>query len=228
MTRPWTIFLGLMFACAGVGVFGWSLAETPPVAAVQVFALNAHDDSGADPSFAAFRASFMGALKRADWPFLVAASHPLSGLPAQQKKFTGKAQEKKYLTLLTKGLWAGCARVSPPKGVEAEFVCPFVAARWPQGASAESHVAVVRQGVTLRQAPQQGGVVLGHVSPGVYPLCAIKKAGPDASRYGGYACLRTPRFKQGFVFEGKVLGRDELKMVFRKSGGAWRLAGVKP
>lgn len=212
----------------GVGVSGWSLAEAPSVPAVQIFELNAKDDSPADPSFSAFRASFMAALKRADWPFLVAASHPASGLPAQQKKLTHKAQEKKYRALLTKGLWAGCARATPPKGVSAEFVCPFVPSRWPQGASAEGHVAVVREGAVLRQAPQQGGVALARLSPGVYPLCAIKKAGSDLSRYGGYACIRTPKFKQGFVFEGNVLGRDELKMVFRKVGGAWRLAGVKP
>jgi hypothetical protein len=172
------------------------------------------DEAKQDPSFVAYRAKLLDAVRRHDVDAVVAAADPKI-----RTSFGDSGGAEILRQMLTRPeRWSDLEQILSLGGSfrEQSFWAPYVYSAWPESADSFSFVAVIAKDVPLRASPN---------GPPIATLAydVVQRVGDP---HDGWQEVKVDDGRTGFVESKFVRGPIGYRAGFNKEGGTWRMTAL--
>lgn len=183
------------------------------------------DEASSDPSFAAFRETLKGIVRRKDTEALIAVIDPKirasfgaeNGLPAFRKMWKLDQPDSKLWTELEEVLRLGGSFKTPPDGPKV-FWAPYTFSNFPEdGPDAFSTLIVTESDVPLKSEARASAKTLGTLSHDLVQIASGDRHDGDWRR------ILTSTGVSGYLPNAKVRSHIDYRVGFEKKNEKWTL-----
>ena len=184
------------------------------------------DESGQDPSFAAFRKRLIAAVRRRDARFVRSILDPeielsfggLQGRKDFEEMWHPERRDSELWPVLDQLLKLGGAYDRRSR----TFTAPYVFTAFPDDMDAFEHSAIVGKGVNVRAQPSCCAAVIGTLSYDIVRVAAPEPE-PEPGGKHSWVAITLPNGRRGYVDARFIRSPIDYRAQFTKVRGRWRM-----
>jgi hypothetical protein len=182
------------------------------------------DEGATDPSFAAYRASLLEAVRQRDTEKLIAALDPnirtsFGGdgkIEGFRKQWSPEKKDSPVWAELETILTNGGTFLKDSK--KTAFWAPYVYSAWPDGIDAFEYGAVMGENIPLRDSPSDTAKTIGLLSHNIVKLSREEKS--------GFTRVEATDGQPGWVRRNQVRSPIGYRAGFNKLPSGWKMTGL--